>query len=134
MTRAAGGASRVRNRSIALGAAVVATVVLWLIANVAGAELKVDQGSGRQDLTVVSVILTSAIVALLGWGLLALLERFSARAKTIWTGMAVAVLVLSLVPPSLVDASTGTKVTLVSMHLAVGVIVILGFRKDARSA
>ncbi|MGC4820795.1 DUF6069 family protein [Micromonospora sp. DT63] len=132
MPRAADGASRVRNRSIALLAAVLAAVVVWLIATVGGAELTVDQGAGPKDVTVLAVLLTSALAALLGWGLLAVLERLSGRATTIWTAIAVAVLVLSLVPASLVDASAGTRVALVLMHLAVGVVVILGFRRGAR--
>ncbi|MEV4825137.1 DUF6069 family protein [Micromonospora sp. NPDC049274] len=122
------GASRVRYRSVALVVAVLAAVVVWLIATVAGAPLTVDQGAGPQDVTVLAVIVTSALAALLGWGLLAVLERVSARATTIWTGIAVAVLALSLVPASLVDAAAGTTVALVLMHLAVGAVVILGFR------
>ncbi|MCX5064371.1 DUF6069 family protein [Micromonospora lupini] len=122
-------APRVRNRVIVVVAAVLAAVVVWLIATVAGAPLTVDQGSGPQDVTVLAVIVTSALAALFGWGLLALLERVSARATTIWTAIAVAVLVLSLVPASLVDATAGTTVALVLMHLAVGAVVILGYRR-----
>ncbi|MFG3556901.1 DUF6069 family protein [Micromonospora sp. NPDC047557] len=132
--RAVDGASRVRNRSIALVVAVLAAVAVWSIATLAGAQLTVDQGSGPQDVTVLAVLVTSALAALLGWGLLAALERLSARATTIWTGIAVAVLVLSLVPASLVDASAGTRFALVLMHLVVGAVVILGFRRGARPA
>ncbi|CCH17960.1 DUF6069 family protein [Micromonospora lupini] len=127
--RAVDNTPRLRNRSIALAVAVLAAVVVWLIATVAGASLTVDQGAGPQDVTVLAVIVTSALAALLGWGLLAVLERLSAHATTIWTAIAVAVLVLSLVPASLVDASAGTRVALVLMHLAVGAVVILGFRR-----
>ncbi|MEU5783465.1 DUF6069 family protein [Micromonospora lupini] len=127
--RAVDGTPRLRNRSIALVVAVLAAVVVWLIATLADASLTVDQGTGPQDVTVLAVIVTSALAALLGWGLLAVLERLSARAMTIWTAIAVAVLLLSLVPASLVDASAGTRVALVLMHLAVGAVVILGFRR-----
>ncbi|MEV4386833.1 DUF6069 family protein [Micromonospora sp. NPDC049580] len=123
-----------RNRSIALVVAVLAAVAVWSIATLAGAQLTVDQGSGPQDVTVLAVLVTSALAGLLGWGLLAVLERLSARATTIWTGIAVAVLVLSLVPASLVDASAGTRFALVLMHLVVGAVVILGFRRGARPA
>ncbi|MEU4564017.1 DUF6069 family protein [Actinoplanes sp. NPDC023936] len=133
-TRAVGSTSRVRNRAIGLVAAVVGAVVVWLIANVAGAELKVDQGSGPEAVSVALVIMMSAAFALLGWGLLALLERFTARARTIWTAVAGVVLVLSLALPLMVDATSGTKAALVLMHLVVGAAVIVMFRKDARSA
>lgn len=132
--RAVDGASRVRSRSITLVVAVLAAVAVWSIATVAGTRLTVDQGAGPQDVTVLAVIVTSALAALLGWGLLAVLERLSARATMIWTGIAVVVLVLSLVPASLVDASAGTRVALVLMHLVVGAVVILGLRQGARRA
>ncbi|MEU0548710.1 DUF6069 family protein [Micromonospora sp. NPDC005979] len=123
-----------RSRSITLVVAVLAAVAVWSIATVAGTRLTVDQGAGPQDVTVLAVIVTSALAALLGWGLLAVLERLSARATMIWTGIAVVVLVLSLVPASLVDASAGTRVALVLMHLVVGAVVILGLRQGARRA
>ncbi|KAB1927978.1 hypothetical protein F8271_29240 [Micromonospora sp. ALFpr18c] len=133
-TRAVSGTSRARTRAIAIVAAVVGAVVVWLIAKAAGAELKVDQGSGPQDVSVFAVVLTAVFAGLFGWALLALLEKFTARAKAIWTTVAVVVLLISLVLPLLVDATTGTKVALVLMHLTVGAIVIQLFRKDARSA
>ncbi|MET8525957.1 DUF6069 family protein [Micromonospora sp. NPDC005172] len=133
-SRAVDGASRVRDRSIASVVAVLAAVAVWSIATLAGAQLTVDQGAGPRDVTVLAVVLNAAVAALLGWGLLAVLERVSARATTIWTGIAVAVLVLSLVPASLVDATAGTRFALVLMHLVVGAVVILGFRRGARHA
>ncbi|MFI5925816.1 DUF6069 family protein [Micromonospora sp. NPDC051543] len=132
--RARASASRVRDRAIAVAVAVLAAVAVWSIATLAGAQLTVDQGTGPRDVTVLAVVLNSAIAALLGWGLLAVLERFRASAITIWTAIALAVLVLSLVPASLVDASAGTRVALVLMHLVVGAVVIVGFRRGARRA
>ncbi|WP_433460952.1 DUF6069 family protein [Micromonospora sp. CA-248212] len=123
-----------RDRAIAVAVAVLAAVAVWSIATLAGAQLTVDQGAGPRDVTVLAVVLNSAIAALLGWGLLAVLERFRASAITIWTGIALVVLVLSLVPASLVDASAGTRVALVLMHLVVGAVVIVGFRRGARGA
>ncbi|MCF0091850.1 DUF6069 family protein [Micromonospora sp. MH99] len=128
------GPARTRNRSVAVAVAVLAAVAVWSGATLAGAQLTVDQGSGPQDVPVLAVLMTSALAALLGWALLAVLERFSARATTIWTGIAVAVLVLSLLPALLVDASAGTRFTLVLMHLVVGAVVILGLRRGARHA
>ncbi|MFI7593521.1 DUF6069 family protein [Micromonospora sp. NPDC049359] len=123
-----------RDRAIAVAVAVLAAVAVWSIATLAGAQLTVDQGVGPRDVTVLAVVLNSAIAALLGWGLLAVLERFRASAITIWTGIALVVLVLSLVPASLVDASAGTRVALVLMHLVVGAVVIVGLRRGAQGA
>ncbi|WP_435207643.1 DUF6069 family protein [Micromonospora sp. bgisy143] len=132
--RAVDGASPIRDRAVAVVVAVLAAVAVWSIATLSGAQLTVDQGAGPQDVTVLAVVLNAAIAALLGWGLLAVLERFSARARRIWTGIALTVLVLSLVPASLVGASAGTRAALVLMHLVVGAVVIVGFRRGARRA
>ncbi|MFY1614788.1 DUF6069 family protein [Micromonospora sp. WMMD736] len=132
--RTVDGTARPRDRAIAVVVAVLAAVAVWSVATLADAQLTVDQGAGPREVTVLAVVLNAAIAALLGWGLLAALERFTARATTIWTGIALAVLVLSLVPASLVGASVGTRVALVLMHLVVGAVVIVGFRRGARRA
>ncbi|WP_433120404.1 DUF6069 family protein [Micromonospora sp. CA-246542] len=132
--RAGASASHLRDRAITVAVAALAAVAVWSIATLAGAQLTVDQGTGPRDVTVLAVVLNSVIAALLGWGLLAVLERFRASARTIWTGIALVVLVLSLVPASLVDASAGTRVALVLMHLVVGAVVIVGLRRGARGA
>jgi hypothetical protein len=49
------------------------------------------------EITIGAVIVASALASLLGWGLLALLERFTARAVTIWP---VAAVLIPLLPGS----------------------------------
>ena len=59
-----------------------------------------------QSITPALVAGTSLVTALAGWGLLALLERFTARPRTIWTAIAVLVGLLSLAGPLSTIAST----------------------------
>jgi hypothetical protein len=52
------------------------------------------------------------------------LDRLTDRAPTVWIRLAVTVLLFSLTPFTYVQASAGTKATLVSMHLAVAAILV----------
>ncbi|MBQ0993059.1 hypothetical protein KBX08_23580 [Micromonospora sp. H61] len=74
--------------------------------------------------------MATAVAALAGWALLAVLERRTNRSRVWWTSIAVAVLLLSLVvgPPSGVGG--GAKATLALLHLSVGVILILGLPRS----
>jgi hypothetical protein len=116
--------------AVVLGAT-AAAVAIWIVATLAGAELIVSFGSGQpvQKVTVINVVVAALVGSLAGWGLLALLRRFTTNARAIWTVIAVVFLMLSLGGPLTATASAGTKVALVAMHLAVGTVVILGLRR-----
>lgn len=62
----------------------------------------------------------AVVLGLLGWGVLALLERFTRHGRAMWTALGSAILVASMVPVFLVDATTPTRIGLVLVHLAVG--------------
>jgi hypothetical protein len=72
---------------------------------------------------------------LAGWGLLALLERFTARPRTSWTVIAVGVGLLSLAGPlSTIAPTTVTNgLSLALMHLAVAAVLIPGLAATAPS-
>jgi hypothetical protein len=121
---------RRRGRAIAVGAAVLAAVVAWLIAvPVFGQELAVTYPD-REPVTVEfgAVVVFAAGAALAGWGLLALLELATrTRARIVWTVIAALVLVLSFSPLLQIEAAGSTKATLALLHLVVGVPLIFGF-------
>jgi predicted permease len=71
--------------------------------------------------------------ALLGWLLLAVLERRTPRARRIWTTAALAALVASLALPLTAATTTSAVVSLVAMHLAVGAAVIPAMARTARA-
>jgi hypothetical protein len=109
----------------------VAAVAIWIVATLAGAELTVSFGPGQaiQKITLINVVVTALVASLAGWGLLALLRRFTANARAVWTAIAIIVALLSLGGPLSAVASPGTKVSLVAMHLAVATVVITVLRR-----
>ena len=111
-------------------AATAAAVAIWVVATLAGAELTVSFGTGQpiQKITMINVVVAALVGSLAGWGLLALLRRFAANARAIWTVIAIVFALLSLGGPLSTISSTGTKVALVAMHLAVATVVIVGLR------
>jgi Family of unknown function (DUF6069) len=123
-------------RTAALGVigATVAPAAIWALATAAGAELTVSFGNGQPpiEITVVTTLITALLASLAGWGLLAVLRRLTAKARTVWNGAATVVAVLSLGGPLSAAASGGTKVALVAMHLAVATVLIAALGRSAR--
>ena len=111
--------------------ATAAAVAIWVVATLAGADLTVSFGPGQpiQKVTVVNVVVAALVGSLAGWGLLALLRRFAANARAIWTVIAIIFALLSLGGPLSTISSSGTKVALVAMHLAVATVTIVGLRR-----
>jgi hypothetical protein len=120
-----------RSPMTAVLSATAAAVAIWIVATLAGAELTVSFGTGQpiQKVTVVNVVVAALVGSLAGWGLLALLRRFTTNARAIWTVTAIVFALFSLGGPLSTISSTGTKVALVAMHLAVATVVIVGLRR-----
>ncbi len=99
------------------------TLLLLVVANVAGADLGVLRLDGRAvSVTPSSVVVTVMLAVLVGTILLMAVGRRSRRA---WVGVAVAGLVvalLSAVSPLLSEAGPVATVALVSMHVACGLV------------
>lgn len=115
-----------RRRATAALAAVLAPAAIWLVAvPLVGVDLQVAQPSGRApaEITLPLVLVTALAASLAGWGLLALLERLTPRARTIWTATAVA-LVVSFAPLLGPGTPTASRIVLALMHLAVAAILI----------
>jgi hypothetical protein len=118
-----------RARALAVIAATLAALAVWLITDpLLGIDLTGTTRPGSQQLQPITPALVagaSLAVALAGWALLALLERFTARARTIWTAVALLVALLSLAGPMSILASTEANVlALALMHLAVAAVLI----------
>jgi hypothetical protein len=114
--------------------ATAAAVAIWAVAVAAGAELTVSFGPGQpiQKITVINVIVAALVGSLAGWGLLALLRRFTDKARAVWTAIAIVVALLSLGGPLSAVASPSTKVSLVAMHLAVAAVLIVVLRRTTQ--
>ena len=121
-----------RARALAVVAAALAALAVWLVTDpLLGIDLAGPTRPGSQELMSITPALvagTSLVVALAGWGLLALLERFTARARTSWTAIALLVALLSLAGPlsALASTTAANAVALALMHLAVAAVLIPG--------
>lgn len=123
-----------RNRALSVGGAVIAAVAVWIIAvPLVGLPLIVRFGNGApQSIGIDFVVGASLIGSLVGWGLLALLEGRVSRARTIWTALAVAGLVISLSLPLTAGTTASSKAVLALMHVAVAAVLIPGLRGGVR--
>lgn len=122
-----------RLRTIAVVGSVVGSVVIYSIAKGAGADFLVDQhnGQGAQAIGLGTVIGASLFVSLLGWGLLALLERFNRKPVKVWTIVASVVTALSYVLLLVVGAAAATKLSLFLIHTFVAAVIIALLRRGA---
>jgi hypothetical protein len=127
----------VNGRLGVVAAAIAAALGIWSAAELIGIGLRspVFDASGQWfRITPPLVAVTAAVPALAGWGLLALLERITANAARIWTGLAAVALLGSLsMPLSGGGVSEAVRTVLVLEHIVVGAILIVGLPR-ARQA
>ncbi|HEY9293349.1 MAG TPA: DUF6069 family protein [Microlunatus sp.] len=132
-TKSSVGGRRLR-RGATIVVALIAALLDWLICTkIIGLSLIVDQGFGPTEVMPALVAAAPILSGLSAWALLAILERATpARAGTIWRIVAVIVMILSLYSPITMALATSTAIALVSMHLVVGVILIIGVPRAGR--
>jgi uncharacterized protein DUF6069 len=121
----------VRNRILGVAGATLAAMAVWTIeVPILGIRLRTQFGNAApQGVAIEAVVVSSLAGSLAGWGLLAILERRYARARAIWTGIAIAVLLASFSLPFSAGTTTATKVGLAMMHLAVAAVLIPTLRR-----
>ncbi len=102
----------------------VNVIILAIARIINGAYPLASVGDDVQSIGFGRVIGITLVVGLLGWGLLLLLERTTARAATIWLAVAIMILLLSFLGPLGSGENTSSKVTLALMHVAVAVTII----------
>jgi hypothetical protein len=127
------GSGHRRVRAAAVGTAGVATSLLFLAARPLGTDFTItDPGVGKPPHTFIlpEIAMFAVVFGLLGWGALALLERYTARARLVWTVLAATVLVLSFVPIGIEHGTADTKVMLAVIHIAVAGALLPMLRRD----
>ncbi|MBB6379562.1 hypothetical protein BKA01_006837 [Pseudonocardia eucalypti] len=124
-------ASRPARRAAAVVGASAVNAVLWGAATAFGVDFVLSDSTGTAVITLPVAVIATAVFGLLGWGTLALLERFTRHARAVWVGLAVAVAALSIVPIFLEQATAGTQIALTVLHLAVPAVLIPGFRSPS---
>jgi Family of unknown function (DUF6069) len=125
-------------RLLVAAAAVLAAEAVWGLAELGfGLDLRAPAVGGSSqpaDIGPLAVAVASGAAALVAWGLLALLERLTGRARNLWTVTAVVVLLASLGGPlSGTGITTANRAVLVGLHLAVGAVLIPALRRTAAS-
>jgi hypothetical protein len=123
----------VRLRALGVVAATLAAVAVWTLASpVLGAQLIVRFGTGTPQTIGVGLVAGASLIAsLLAWSLLVMLERRTSRARTIWTGVAITVLLVSFSLPASAGTTLSTKAALAAMHIAVAAVLIPTLRRSA---
>jgi hypothetical protein len=112
-------------REMAIVAAIVVNVIILVVGRLVTGEFPVAT-TGADDRTVGfgQVILMTGVSGLIAWGLLAVLERTTSRAKTIWTVIAVIAFLLSIVGPLDGGVDAASKVVLALMHVGAAATII----------
>lgn len=124
-------------RGAAVAAAVAASAATWLVlSKAAGVALRVPTYASTPppttSLGLAQVVVTTLVAGLLAWGVLAALERFSARPRRLWTVAAPVAAAASLVLPLSAPALSGSeRLSLVMFHIVVAVVLILALRATA---
>jgi hypothetical protein len=124
-----------RTRALcALGGALAAALAWTVEVPLLGIHLTFRIGTGHiQTIPAGQVIGVAVAASLLGWLLLALLERRTANARRIWITIALAALAASLALPLTAATTTSAAAGLIVMHLTVGAAVIPAMARTART-
>jgi Family of unknown function (DUF6069) len=133
-------------RALCAAGGAAAAAIAWAVeVPLLGIRLTVRFGAMAPQTVVAGQVVGAALVAgLLGWLLLAALDRRAAHARTanistghisaVWTAAALLVLAVSLALPLAAATTTSAAVGLVVLHLVVGAVVIPGLAGTARIA
>ena len=124
-----------RARALCAAGGALAAALAWIVeVPLLGIHLNFRFGTGHiQTIAVGQVIGVTVAASLLGWLLLALLERRTPHARLLWTTIALAALAASLALPLAVATTTSAAAGLVVMHLTVGAAVIPAMAHTARA-
>ncbi|MEV4760966.1 DUF6069 family protein [Micromonospora sp. NPDC049559] len=125
--------TRRRRRARAVGVAVAASSLLYLGARALGTDFVLtDPGATEPHPLILPEIAVFALVfGLLGWGSLALLERLTRHARTVWSVLAGTVLVASFIPVFIERATVDTRIMLCLIHVAVAAALLPMLRHRA---
>jgi hypothetical protein len=124
--------STVRRRAVSVVAAVAVTAALWLLSTgLLDDPLVVPQAGDRPDreVTLSMVVFVTALMSLLGWAALVVLERYLARGRTVWVWLSLAVTAASMIPLMAEGMTASTRLVLAVLHLAVTAVIVPGMTR-----
>jgi hypothetical protein len=113
-------------RAVTVLAAIVATLVVWAVeAPLLRIELRArPPGAAPEIVGPAAIIVATLLAGLAAWGLLAVLERVTSQARTVWIIVAVAALLASLTLPLAGGVTVAAAVGLTCMHLTAAAVLI----------
>ena len=123
-----------RARALCVASGALAAALAWtVVAHVLLIRLTFRFGAGQaQTVEIGQVTGVTVAASLLGWLLLALLERRTAHARRPWVITALAVLAASLALPLTAATTTSAAAGLIALHVTVGAVVIPAMARTAR--
>jgi len=123
-----------RARALCVVGGVLAAAIAWTVeVPLLGVHLDYRFGSGHiQTIAAGQVIGVTVVATLLGWLVLAILDRRASHARPLWTTIALATLAASLALPLTAATTTSAAAGLIVMHLTVGAAVIPAMARTAR--
>jgi len=123
-------------RALCAAGGAAAAAIAWAVeVPLLGIRLTVRFGAMAPQTVVAGQVVGAALVAgLLGWLLLAALDRRAGHPRSAWTAVALLVLAVSLALPLAAATTTAAAVGLIVLHLVVGAVVIPGLACTARLA
>lgn len=116
---------------LATAGAVVATTALALLARGVGADLEV--GDPAEAIPVPGIAVMTGIFSIVGVVMAAAFLRWSGQPGPWFVRTAVALTVLSLVPPLLLGNGTATIAALVGLHLIAAAVMIPALARSLRA-
>jgi len=124
-----------RARALSAAGGALAAALAWIVeVPLLGIHLNIRFGAGHtQTIAIGQVIGVAVAASLLGWLLLALLERRTSHARRIWTTIALAALAVSLALPIAAATTTSAVIGLIVLHVTVGAVVIPAMARTART-
>jgi hypothetical protein len=124
-----------RARALCAAGGALAAALAWIVeVPLLGIHLNYRFGTGHnQTIAVGQVIGVTVAASLLGWLLLAFLERRTPHARPLWTTIALVALAASLALPLAAATTTSAVTGLIVMHLTVGAAVIPAMAHTARA-
>jgi hypothetical protein len=124
-----------RTRALWVAGGALAAALAWTVeVPLLGIHLTVRFGAGNpQTIAIGQVIGVAAAAALLGWLLLAQLERRATDVWPLWTTIALAVLGASLALPLTTATTNSAVLGLIALHVTVAAVVIPGLAHTARA-
>ncbi|GIG88654.1 DUF6069 family protein [Plantactinospora endophytica] len=124
--------TRVRRLGVVGATLLAAEATFFVLRDGAGIDLAAGGGDTLTRVGPVAVAVTAVLAGLAGWGLLALLERFTSRGRLLWTVVAVLAFGVSLLGPAGgVDADA--RLGLAALHLVTAAVLVVGLSWTART-